>query len=245
MNSQVMKRATDFHNKITAALKQANNIFDYTASFYTAVDMLNSYPDLWYLFVTHFLFSCQFSAFWFLLRHKNADIIKCEALKTGILQKAALRRKFIRCRVCKFFVMPFTFNCLTEKYNRTAFVYKEKIFYSMTFFLTAIEEFLFVRLFRTLDASFGSIMAKRGESADDSWAVFISETFEDVVAPSASFIISFSLSARAFTVLHGACPIALNPFCRIGRSRWSHIFTLDCPIPNNLPWRTCKGLFLR
>jgi len=46
MNSQVMKRATDFHNKITAALKQANNIFDYTASFYTAVDMLNSYPDL-------------------------------------------------------------------------------------------------------------------------------------------------------------------------------------------------------
>jgi len=207
--------------------------------------MFNSYSDLWYLFVTHFLLSCQFSTSWFLLRHKNADIIKCKALKTGILQKAAVSRKFIRGCVCKFFVMPFTFNCLAEKYNRTAFIYKEKIFYSMTFFLTAVEKFLFVRIFRTLDASFGSVMAKRGESADDSWSVFISETFDDAGTSSALFIIRFSLSDRSFTVLHGASPTAPNPFCRIGRSRWSRIFTLDCPIPNNLPWRTCKGLFLR
>ena len=82
-----MQRTTDFRDHIAdTVLKQANGVFDDTAAFHTAVDVLDSYASSRQLLVEGFLFVCQRPTTRFLERCDAAHSIERERQEAQILQ---------------------------------------------------------------------------------------------------------------------------------------------------------------
>ena len=68
----------------------------------------------------------------------------------------------IRGRVCDALIMDLARMRWAEKLNRQVLIHQHDILHGVTFFLAAIMAFLLSRVFGTLDAPFGTILAKRG-----------------------------------------------------------------------------------
>ena len=109
-----------------------------------------------------FLLSRKLTASGFLGRHLDGDSIESEAEKTQVLQQDTARRQRIGSRVRQTLIMDGARLGRTEKHDAQLRIDQDEIFHRVTFFLAAIMAFLFIRIFGALDASFSSVMAKRG-----------------------------------------------------------------------------------
>src|SRR5205085_12603098 len=122
--------------------------------------------------------------------------------------------------------MDRTWVCLAKKLDRQLLIHQQHILHGVTFFLAAIMAFLLSRIFGTLDASIGAIMAKRGEL---SGLCAPGSTSEAAIGRSSSgstggaaIVLSANRCAKCSIERAGASPSLLNVVCKTGNNVWIH-----------------------
>src|SRR5204862_5118676 len=117
-----------------------------------------------------------------------------------------------------------------QKLDRQLLIHQQHILHRVTFFLAAIMAFLLSCIFGTLDASLGTIMAKRGGLSGLCTSGSTSE---------AAIVLSAKRCAKCSIERAGASPSLLNVVCNTGNKVWIHCLALFCGIPHSSPCTTC------
>src|SRR5690348_2877026 len=100
-----------------------------------------------------------------------------------------------------------------EKLDRQLLLHQQHILHRVTFFLAARMAFLLIRIFGTLNASLGAIMAKRGELSGGGPSGSTGE---------AAIVLSAKRCAKCSIERAGASASLLNLVCNTGNKVWIH-----------------------
>lgn len=132
-------------------------IFDNPHDLGTSDSMFHTYSNARYLPVELLLFLRQCFPFSLLYRLYGCHLLGCISLISGILIQNARDRERIHC-VCHLFVMRFTGNSLANEKNQTGHSNHDCIFHCMTFLFPTVLLLLFIRVNRTRNFSFSTVM---------------------------------------------------------------------------------------
>jgi hypothetical protein len=158
-----MESTAHFHHKIAySILNEANSFFDHAAPFDTAVDMLDPHPTLGNQAISSLLLSCELTSTRFLGGGDGFYSLKSEGLEAQVLQKMASLWQRVRSGIGNSFIMPLSFNRITEEDDGEALIDQEHVFHRVPLFLAAVIELLIIRVLGARDHSLCSIMTKRG-----------------------------------------------------------------------------------
>jgi hypothetical protein len=158
-----MQRTTDFHHHIAdAGFPHADRLFEHTAAFDTAVDMLNADAPPSRLPIPRFLGPGQLVPTRLLRGLEDVHAVQRECLKARILQQLTPRRQRIGCGIGDAFVMDTTRMRLAQEEDVQGFIDQEQVFQHVPLLLAAITRFLFSRVVGARDGSLGAVMTKRG-----------------------------------------------------------------------------------
>jgi hypothetical protein len=167
-----MQRTADFHNQIAdARLPQAAGIVDDATALDTAVDMLDAHTPTREAPIRDLLGAGELPSMRLPGRHDDLHLVERERQEAQILEQPAPRRQGIRGGIGNAFIMGTARIGLTQKENREHSIDQQHVFDRVARFLAAITARLLSRILGTLDASFGPIVAKRGEAGAEAGAV--------------------------------------------------------------------------
>lgn len=208
--SQIVQPSGNGHHRITDDVSPvAEFVLDDAAALHAPDRVLNPHLLAGNAAVFVFLFSRQLPTTRFLGRLLDHDVDDREPLKAHILIQDASAREGVRFFINQGFIMPLTRIGGAQKADATAFINQENVLDRVTFLLATVILALFIRIYGSLDGSFGAIMIKKGGS--EAGAVSLGTT---------------SVASRAGTT--SSCSKARS---KIGRKSCSHLFASDWIIP--------------
>ncbi len=124
-DTEIMQSTADCHHKISHALfGEANDFLDHTASFDTAVYVLDAYSSPRDQTVGLLLLWRELHSTRLLGGHDGGDSLECEGLKAQILQKLAALWQGIGGAVGNLFIMPPSLNRIAQKEDVQILVYR-------------------------------------------------------------------------------------------------------------------------
>ena len=158
-----MQRTADFHHHVAnAGFPHSDRLFEHSAAFDAAVDMLDAYAPPSKLPIPHFLCPRQLVPTRLLRGLEDVHAVQRAGLKARILQQLTSRRQRIGCGIGEAFVMDTTRMRLAQEEDAQGAIDQEKVFQHVPLFLAAITCFLFRRVVGARDGSLGAVMTKRG-----------------------------------------------------------------------------------
>ena len=161
-----MQPTTRFHNGITnAILQEADFVFHHPVAFHPTNGVFNTDSDGGNTTIGRFLRQSEFPATRCFLRLEDRDAMQEKSLEAPILIKATAGWQGIACQLCHALIRGFPFTGVAQEAHVTGLVDHEEVFERVAFLLTTVILLLLLRIFRTLDWSFGPIVKKRAEGA--------------------------------------------------------------------------------
>jgi hypothetical protein len=158
-----MQRTADFHHHVAyAGFPHSDRLFEHTAAFDAAVDMLDAYAPPSQLPIPRFLGPRQLVPTRLLHGLEDVHAVQRECLKARILQQLTPCRQRIGCGIGDTFVMDTARLCLAQEEDAQGAIDQEQVFQHVPLFLAAITRFLFSRVVGARDGSLGAVMTKRG-----------------------------------------------------------------------------------
>ena len=164
-----MQATTRFHDGITnPILQEADFVFHQPVAFHPTNGVLNTDSDGGNTTIGRFLRRGELSSTRCFLRLEDRDAMQEKSLEALILIQATAGWQGIACQLCNALIRGFPFIGVAQEANVTGLVDHEEVFERVAFFLPTVILLLLLRVFRTLDWSFGPIMKKREEGAEAS-----------------------------------------------------------------------------
>jgi hypothetical protein len=158
-----MQRTADFHHHVAnPGFPHSDRLFEHTAAFDAAIDMLDAYAPPRKLPIPRFLCPRQLVPTRLLRGLEDVHAVQREGLKAGILQQLTPRRQRIGCGIGDAFVMDTTRMRLAQEEDAQGAIDQEKVFQHVPLVLAAITRFLFSRVVGARDGSLGAVMTNRG-----------------------------------------------------------------------------------
>jgi hypothetical protein len=160
-----MQRTADFHDPIAdARFPQAARVVDDAAALDAAVDVLDTHAATRNTPIRRFLRARQGPAPRLLRRHDHLNLVERERQKAQILEPSAACGQGVGCRIRHALIMDTAAIGITQKEDQQRRVDQQHVLHGVALFLTAITARLLSRILGALDAPFGAIVAKRGET---------------------------------------------------------------------------------
>ena len=160
-----MQRTADFHDQIAdARLPQTAGVVDDAAALDTAVDVLDAHAATRDAPIGSFLGAREGAASRLPGRHDDLDLLEGERQEAEILEQPTARRQGVRRGIGNPLIVGTARIGLTQKEDCERGVDQQDVFDRVVLFLAAITARLLSRILGALDAPFGPIMAKRGET---------------------------------------------------------------------------------
>jgi hypothetical protein len=164
-----MQPTTRFHHGITnAILQEADFIFHHPVAFHPTNGVFNANSDGGNTTIGRLLRRGEFPARRCFLGLEDRDARQEKSLEALILLQATAGWQGIAGQLCHALIRGFPFIGVAQEAHVTGLVNHEEVFERVAFLLTAVILLLLLRVFRTLDGSFGPIMKKREEGAEAS-----------------------------------------------------------------------------
>jgi hypothetical protein len=158
-----MQRTADFHHQVAnSGFPPADRLFEQTAAFDTAVDMLDAYAPPSKLPIPRFLGPRQRGPTRLLRGLEDVHAVQREGLKARLLPPLTPRRQRIGCGIGDALVMDTTRMRLAQEEEAQGLIDQEQVFQHVPLFLAAITRFLFSRVVGARDGALGAVMTKRG-----------------------------------------------------------------------------------
>jgi hypothetical protein len=158
-----MQRTADFHHHVAnSGVPHSDRLFEHTAAFDTAVDMLDAYAPPSKLPLPRFLGPRQLVPTRLLRGLEDVHAAQREGVKARLLQPLTPRRQRIGCGIGDALVMDTTRMRLAQEEEAHGLIDQEKVFQHVPRFLAAITRFLFSRVVGARDGSLGAVMTTRG-----------------------------------------------------------------------------------
>ena len=160
-----MQGTTDCHEQIAdARLPQAAGVADDTAALDAAVDVFDTHAAARNTPIRRFLRARQGPAPRLLGRHDDLDLRECKRQEAQILEQPTAWRQWVGCCIRNALVMDTARIRVTQKEDGECRVDQQHVFDRVARFLATVTARLLSRLLGALDAPFGAILAKRGET---------------------------------------------------------------------------------
>jgi len=164
-----MQPTTRFHHGITnAILQEADFIFHHPVAFHPTNGVFNTNSDGGNTTIGRLLRRGEFPTTWCFLGLEDRDARQEKSLEALILIQATAGWQGIAYQLCNALIRGFPFIGVAQEAHVTGLVDHEEVFERVAFLLTTVILLLLLRVFRTLDGSFGPIMKKREEGAEAS-----------------------------------------------------------------------------
>jgi len=175
-----MQRTTDFHDQIAdARLPEAADVVHDAAALDTAVDVLDAHTATRDAPIRGFLRAREGAASRLPGRHEDLHLVQRKRQEAEILEQAAPCRQGVRGGIGHAFIVGAAGRGLTQQENRAHGIDQQHVFDCVALVLAAITARLLSRILGALDAPFGPIMAKRGETGTGTAAVGRSDGGDD------------------------------------------------------------------
>ena len=159
-----MQRTADFHHHVAnSGFPHSDRLFEHSAAFDAAVDMLDAYAPPSQLPIPHFLCPRQLVPTRLLRGLEDVHAVQREGLKARILQQLTPRRQRIGCGIGDALVMDTTRMRLAQEEDAQGAIDQEKVFQHVPLFLAAITRFLLIAILGAGDRPFGAVVKKRDE----------------------------------------------------------------------------------
>ena len=166
-----MQATTCFHDSIpNAFLQEAKSVFHDPVAFHPTNGVFHTDSDGRNTAIGGFLRRREFPSTGFFLGLEYCHIREEESLKACVLIETTTRWQGIARQIRDTFIMGPTFIGGTQKAHMTGLLDHKEVFERVAFLLAAVILLLLLRVFWTLDWSFGPIMKKRGVRAGGSVA---------------------------------------------------------------------------
>jgi hypothetical protein len=166
-----MQRTADLHDQILdTRLPEAADVADDAAALDATVDVLDAHAPTGDAPISGLLRACELPSSRLPGRHDDLHPVERECQEAQILEQPAPRRQGVRGGIGNPLIVGTACIGLTQQANRECRVDQQHVFHRVVFFLAAIIARLLSRSLGTLDAPFGTIVAKRGEAGTDSAA---------------------------------------------------------------------------
>jgi hypothetical protein len=164
-----MQPATRFHNGITnAVLQETDFVFHDSVTFHPTNGVFNPDSDGGNTTIGRLLRRGKFPATRCFLGLEDRDARQEKSLEALILIQVTAGWQGIACQLCKALIRGFPFTGMAQEAYVTGLVDHEEVFERVAFLLATVILLLLLRVFRTLDGSFGPIMKKMEEGAEAS-----------------------------------------------------------------------------
>lgn|SRR5215813_8895735 len=164
-----MQPTTRFHHGISnAILQKADFVFHHPVAFHPTNGVLNTDSDGGNTTIGRFLRRGELSATRCFLRLEDRDAMEEKALEALILIEATAGWQGLACQLCHALIRGFPFRGVAQEAHATDLVDHAEVFERVAFLLPTVILLLLLRVFRTLDWSFGPIMKNRAEGAEAS-----------------------------------------------------------------------------
>jgi hypothetical protein len=158
-----MQRTADCHyHGANAGFPHSDRLFEHTAAFDAAVDMLDAYAPPSKLPIPRFLCPRQLVPTRLLRGLEDGHAVQREGLKARILQQLMPRRQRRGCGIGEAFVMDTTRMRLAQEKDAQGAIDQEQGFQHVPLFLAAITRLLFSRVVGAREGSLGAVMTTRG-----------------------------------------------------------------------------------
>jgi hypothetical protein len=164
-----MQATTCFHNGITKAiLQEAHCVLHNSVTFHPTNGVFNTNSDGRNTTIGRLLRRGEFPATRCFLGLDNRDARQDKSLEALILIQATAGWQGIACQLCHALIRGVPFTGVAQEAHVTGLIDHEEVFERVAFLLATVIFLLVLRVFRTLDGSFGPIMEKREEGAEAS-----------------------------------------------------------------------------
>jgi len=161
--AEIMQRAGDFHHHVPdTVLPVADFVLHDPTALHTADGMLNPHFLARNPPVLFFLFRGELTAPWLLRWLPNRHGRDGKSLEPHVLIQNTVSRQAICLIINNRFFMPFSGMRWTQVRNGTCCSNQQDVFYRVATLLSTVIFFLFIRIYRSLDRTFGAIMVKKG-----------------------------------------------------------------------------------
>ena len=158
-----MQPTTCLHDGIAdPILHQANLIFHNPIAFDTANRVFNTNADGRETTILRLLRRGEFTSTGFFLGLTYGDPRKKEALEALILIQTTTGWQRIARQLRQALIRRFALTGVAQEANVTRFIHHKEVFERVAFLLPTVILLLFLRVFRTVDGPFSTIMPKRG-----------------------------------------------------------------------------------
>jgi len=160
-----MQATTRFHDGIThPVLQEADCVFHPPVAFHPTHGVFNADADGGNTTIGRFLRGREFPATRCFLGLDDRDPRQKDSLETLILIQATAGWQGIPGELRHAFIRRVAFIRVAQEGNVTGLLDHEEVFERVTLLLATVLFFLLLRIFRTLDRSFGPVLHKRGEA---------------------------------------------------------------------------------
>jgi hypothetical protein len=164
-----MQATADFHNQITdTRLPQAAGVVNQETAFDAAVDVLNTHATAGEASIRSLPGARQGSSPRFTGRHHGFHLVESERQEAQSLAQPAAWRQGVRSGLGNPLVMSAPRIGRTRKEAGERRIDQQHMFHGVAFLLAAITARLLSRILGTLEAPFGAVVAKRGETGGSS-----------------------------------------------------------------------------
>jgi hypothetical protein len=160
-----MQGTAGLHDQIAdPCLSQAAGVMDDAAALDATVDVFDAHTSAGDAPIGRFLRVREGPAPWLPRRHDDLDLSQRERQEAEILKQPAARGQGIRGGVCNPLLVGATRIGLTQEKDRERGIDEQDVFHRVACFLAAITARLLSRILGALEASFGAVVANRGEA---------------------------------------------------------------------------------
>jgi hypothetical protein len=164
-----MQPTTRFHYGITnAILQEADFVFHDSVAFHPTNGVFNPNSDGGNTTIGLLLRRGEFPSTRCFLGLDDREARQEKSLEALILIQVTAGWQSIACQLCHALIRGFPFIGVAQEAHVTGLVDHEEVFERVAFLLPTVMLLLLLRVFRTLDGSFGPIMKKREEGAEAS-----------------------------------------------------------------------------
>jgi hypothetical protein len=164
-----MQSTTRFHNGIAnPLLQEADSVFHDSAAFHPTNGVFNPNSDRGDTTIGCLLRRGEFPSTRGFLGLEDCNARQVKSLEALILIQATAGGQGIACQLCHALIRGLPFTSIAQEAHVTGLVDYKEVFERVVFLLPTVILLLLLRVFRTLDGSFGPVMKKRDEGTEAS-----------------------------------------------------------------------------
>ena len=164
-----MQPTTRFHHGITKAiLQEADFVFHDSVTFHPTNGVFNPDSDGGNTTIGRLLRRGEFPATRCFIGLEDRDARQEKPLKALILIQVTAGWQGVACHLCHALIRGLPFTGVAQEAHMTRLFDHEEVFKRVAFLLATVILLLLLRVFWTLDGSFGPIMKKRAEGTEAS-----------------------------------------------------------------------------